>query len=93
MKVSSAETLADPVVHDAAVTLLKQLITTHPDGAIVSKQLDALLASPSVVKAVQRVLHTAATDPAVGAIGNAWIAALAKDPALQASFDKFIFGW
>jgi len=93
MRVSAAEMLADPVVHDAAVSLLKQLITTHPDAQVVAKQLDALLTSPSVVKTLKRILHTAATDPAVGAVGDAWIAALSKDPGLQASFDKFIFGW
>ena len=93
VRASAIDMLGDPVVHDAAIALMKQLITTHPDSQVVSKSLDALLASPSVVKAVKRVLHTAATDPAVGAVGTAWIAALGKDPALQASFDQFIFGW
>ena len=93
VRASAADMLADPVVHDAAVVLMKQLITTHPDAQVVSKQLDLLLASPSVVKAVKRLLHTAATDPAVGTVGTAWIAALGQDAGMQADFEKFVYGW
>ena len=89
----AAEMLADPVVHQAAVTLMKQLTTTHPDVAQVSKALDALLSAPSVVSTMKRILHTAASDPAVAAIGNAWMTNLSNDAGLKADFDKFIYGW
>jgi hypothetical protein len=89
----AAEMLADPIVHDAAVTLMKQLTTTHPDAAQVSKALDALLGAPSVVNTVKRILHTASSDPAVAAIGNAWMTNLSNDAGLKADFDKFIYGW
>jgi len=89
----AAEMLADPIVFDSAVILMKQLTNTHPDAAQVSKALDALLSAPSVVNTVKRILHTASTDPAVAAIGNAWMTNLSNDAGLKADFDKFIYGW
>jgi hypothetical protein len=92
-RAGAADMLADPIVHDAAVTLMKQLTTSHPDGATVSRSLNALLSSPSVVKTVKRILHTASTDPAVAAIGTTWMDKLGQDAGLRADFDKFIYGW
>ncbi len=89
----AAAMLADPTVMAAATSLMKQLITTHPDAKIVSDALESLLTSASVVKTLQAVLHTAATDPSVATVGNAWLDALAQDPGLRADFDKFIYGW
>jgi hypothetical protein len=92
-RAGAAEMLADPIVHDAAVTLMKQLTTAHPDGATVSHALDSLLAAPSVVKTVKRIIHTASTDPQVAAVGNTWMDKLGQDAGLKADFDKFIYGW
>ncbi len=92
-KNGAAAMLADPVVHDAAVALMKQLTTTHPDARVVGQALDALLSAPSVVKTVKDILHTASSDPAVSAIGTAWMDKLGQDAGLKADFDKFIYGW
>lgn len=93
LKTGAAEMLADPQVHSAAMTLMKQLISKQPDSVEVGRQLEILLRAPSVVKTVRGIIHTASSDPAVGKIGNAWLDKLGQDKALQDEFEKFAYGW
>jgi hypothetical protein len=93
LRTGAAEVLADPAVHQAALELFRQLATDHPEHDAVVHAFDAILTAPAMVKTLRNLLHDATTDPAVGAIGTAWIEHVTSDAGLKAAFDKFWFGW
>ncbi|MGE5183469.1 MAG: hypothetical protein ACM31C_15465 [Acidobacteriota bacterium] len=89
----AAELLSDPSVRDACIQLFRELAGDTPAPAAVRTSLDAILTSPAMLKALRRLIHDANSDPAVSAIGTAWLEKIGADPALQVDFDKFWFGW
>lgn len=93
LRTGAADVLADPAVHDAMVVLFRELAGDTPAPDAVGRALDSILTSPAMLQALRRILHDAHTDPAVAAIGAAWFEHITADPALQADFDKFWFGW
>lgn len=93
LRTGAADVLADPAVHEALLVLFRELAGDAPAPDAVGRALDTILTSPAMVQALRRILHDAHTDPAVAAIGTAWLEHVTADPALQGDFDKFWYGW